>query len=143
MSLPRRGVYIQHVYKSLLHNPKSLQSKNHRGRTKTQEETQSFPSEEKPAIATIHHSGVSQRLYVCVYLSCPLKAFTKAHPYRLALKVFLASRIEEIHLLVITFNISTPRMIQNGLNANSALDVSIQHLSDQVNAILTHHIGDP
>lgn len=37
----------------------------------------------------------------------------------------------------------SPRMVQHSLNANPPLNVSIKHLPNQVNAILTHHIWYP
>lgn len=46
-----------------------------------------------------------------------------------------------IPLLIIDSN--TPRVLKNPLNINPPLHITIQHLSNQINAILAHNIRYP
>lgn len=59
-------------------------------------------------------------------------------------KTTTASRSKSIASLSLVFRVyeGAPRMVQNSLYPNPAFDVAVEHLANQVDAILTHDVRD-
>ena len=43
-------------------------------------------------------------------------------------------------LVILRVDVCTPRVVKNSLDANTPLDVPVQHLADEVNAVFAHDI---